>query len=138
MYEELIKRLTACEDDCSRCPMMYDEQVEQDLVREHCAAYEAADAIERLEVINEHYENIINKHERINGDLLKKAKALQSEVEELKATKEETESYTLVQALEDAGAEVKPGTGKMFYNGQEVDPEEVFKNCFQPPKEDEA
>ena len=28
--------------------MMYDEQVEQDLVREHCAAYEAADAIERL------------------------------------------------------------------------------------------
>lgn len=48
MYEELINRLTACEDDCSRCQMMYDEQVEQDLVREHCAAYEAADAIERL------------------------------------------------------------------------------------------
>ena len=48
VYEELIKRLTACEDDCSRCPMMYDEQVEQDLVREHCAAYEASDAIERL------------------------------------------------------------------------------------------
>ena len=33
----------------SRCPMMYDERVEQDLVREHCAAYEAADAIESLQ-----------------------------------------------------------------------------------------
>lgn len=52
MYEELIKHLRACEDDyydCSKCPMMYDEQVEQDLVREHCAAYEAADAIEQLQ-----------------------------------------------------------------------------------------
>ena len=49
MYEELIKKLRTCEDDCSKCPMMYDEQVEQDLVREHCAAYEAADAIEELQ-----------------------------------------------------------------------------------------
>ena len=48
----------------------------------------------------------------------------------------ETRSYTLVQALEDAGAEVKPGTGKMFCNGQEVDPEEVFENCFPTPSEE--
>ena len=49
MYGELIKKLRTCEDDCSKCPMMYDEQVKQDLVREHCAAYEAADAIEELQ-----------------------------------------------------------------------------------------
>lgn len=47
-FTDLVKRLRVCKDDCAKCSMLYEEQVEQDLVREHCAAYEAADAIETL------------------------------------------------------------------------------------------
>lgn len=41
----------------------------------------------------------------------------------------------LIQSFEDAGAEVKSGTGKIFCEGKEIDPIETLKAEFEPPEE---
>lgn len=36
----------------------------------------------------------------------------------------------LLKAFEDVGAEIRPGTGKMFINGKEIDPVEILKLIY--------
>ena len=36
----------------------------------------------------------------------------------------------LLKAFEDAGAEIRPGTGKMFIDGKEIDPVEILKLIY--------
>ena len=48
--EDLVRWLTGCHrSDCGGCPMMYEEQVEQDLFRACCAARDAAISLARLD-----------------------------------------------------------------------------------------
>lgn len=42
----------------------------------------------------------------------------------------------LLKAFEDVGAEIRPGTGKIFINGKEIDPVEILKIYFLDIDED--
>lgn len=43
-----------------------------------------------------------------------------------------------LKSFKDVGAEVKPGTGKIFLNGEEIDPIEILKNTFGSEAKNDA
>ena len=71
--KELIEKLLCTRVDCTDCPMMYEEQVEQDLYRCYCAARDAAISLARLDAQRQ---DLAGQLHDVLGVLMQNAKAV--------------------------------------------------------------